>query len=371
MDERRRIGQASSRRSSSPARGRPIPNDGTPTAPFSHLFLDARRRRRGAGQRSSRQPALLRPGAALRPIGRRSPAEQIESRSNDPRLRRPRLARMRRRHAVRPPRRPMPGTFGDRASDRDGGATMTTPIQARSALLPPRPVRHRRGATTGRILTGPTSSCSSSTTSAPSDLGGRRQSHYYLTPHTDRARRRRHDVHERLRRATHAACPSRYAIITRTQSRPATATPARGEKLDGDRDHRRPGAMKDGGYATYFLGKWHLGGERRGHRPDRAGRLRRQCRRRPWRGTRKLHLPLHPFDEQAREEAPTPTRAGDMPGLEKGTVGEQLTDRLTDRGGHAATRSCGHVKTRSETPFLSSNCRTTASTRPSRTRRTA
>lgn len=90
-------------------------------------------------------------------------------------------------------------------------------------------------------------------------------------------------------------------------------------------------ALKTGGYATAFIGKWHLG--ERGFFPENQGF--------------DLNVGGHAAGQPASYFYPykNPQRLWDVPGLEGGSEGEYLTDRLTDE----AVR---FISTHREQPFL-------------------
>ena len=73
--------------------------------------------------------------------------------------------------------------------------------------------------------------------------------------------------------------------------------------------------LRDAGYATACIGKWHLGGA--GYEPTRQGF--------------EMAIPANGAGSPASYFAPYRTRQGkDVPGLEQAAPGEYLTDRLTD-----------------------------------------
>ena len=103
-------------------------------------------------------------------------------------------------------------------------------------------------------------------------------------------------------------------------------------------------ALKEAGYATAFVGKWHLGGP--GFLPDRQG----------------FDLNIGGSEQGAPRSYFSPYR---MPSLPDGPPGEYLTDRLTDEAVRFIEGS------RRETPRSSCTCPTTRSTPRCRRSRTS
>ncbi len=161
-------------------------------------------------------------------------------------------------------------------------------------------------------------------------------SSFYLTPYIDRLAAEGMRFEQAY--ASHPRCvPSRFSIMT-GQFPARAAVPGGKEKLDAvHRTFAR--ALNDGGYRTYFLGKWHLGGEADGNAPEDHG-----------------------FDVNiAGGEAGAPgsyvfpyQRDGqhakaNIKGLEEGEEGEMLTDRLT---AEAERLIRGHVAEHADQPFF-------------------
>ncbi len=92
-------------------------------------------------------------------------------------------------------------------------------------------------------------------------------------------------------------------------------------------------AMKEAGYATYFVGKWHLGAE--GHDPENQGFDTNS-------GGTHMGQPTHDYYVPYKN-----------PKLPDGPLGEYLTDRLADETIRAIT---DHVRKRPDQPFLAFHC---------------
>ena len=85
-------------------------------------------------------------------------------------------------------------------------------------------------------------------------------------------------------------------------------------------------AMKAGGYATAYIGKWHLG-EADAHQPDKQGF--------DWiRGVNRAGQPASYFFPYQKKRK---NGAADVPDLEDGKQGDYLTDVLTDRRSNLST----------------------------------
>lgn len=154
--------------------------------------------------------------------------------------------------------------------------------------------------------------------------------------------------------ATHPRCvPSRYSLITgKYPARAQMPGPGEGKlKAHGDQP-LRPGdegklkaneatlasALKEGGYATFFAGKWHLATS--GTLPEHIGFDVNIAGGHA--GSPISYF--YPYNEgkQAGKKAP-------IEGLETGQAGEYLTDRITDETIHFLEQ---HHQQKPEQPFL-------------------
>ena len=178
------------------------------------------------------------------------------------------------------------------------------------------------------------------------DLGARDigvgGSDYYLTPHVDRLAARGTMFTQAY--ASYPRCvPSRFAIVTgRNPAR--EGVPGRSEKLDAV-NLTVARALQENGYGTYFLGKWHLGHAGEGNGPEDRGfevNIGGGSAGAPGSYTYPFHVKKGKGKDNDKEE-------GSMPGLEEGTEGEQLTDRLTHEADALIRR---HVAQRPDQPFF-------------------
>ena len=167
-------------------------------------------------------------------------------------------------------------------------------------------------------------------------------SKYYVTPAVERLAAEGTTFTNAY--ASYPRCvPSRFAIITgRNPAR--DKVPGKSEKLDAV-NITVAAALKEGGYGTYFLGKWHLGGTDEGNAPEERGFDVNI-------GGGHSGAPASysfPFDRRNNGREVDEDKGGDMPGLGEGVEGEMLTDRLT-READALIR--GHVEATPDKPFF-------------------
>ncbi|TAJ14516.1 DUF4976 domain-containing protein [Marinilabiliaceae bacterium JC017] len=154
--------------------------------------------------------------------------------------------------------------------------------------------------------------------------------------------------------ATHPRCtPSRYSLITgRYPARAQMPGPGEGKLKAPGNIKLRPGdegklkadeytlanAMKDGGYATFFAGKWHLATA--GTLPQDVGFDVNIAGGHA--GSPISYFYPYNVGPQAGKKSP-------IEGLEKGEEGEYLTDRITDETIHFLEQHCTEYP---EQPFL-------------------
>ena len=142
---------------------------------------------------------------------------------------------------------------------------------------------------------------------------------FYETPHIDRLAEQ--GVRFQQAYTTHPRCvPARYSLLT--GKFPARAgIPGRSYNMDPS-EVTIAEAMKEGGYATYFTGKWHLQ-KTEDQAPENQGFDINIA------GGHAGAPPSYFYPYEKAKKAGHKTKGG-IHGLEGGQEGEYLTDRLTD-----------------------------------------
>lgn len=163
-------------------------------------------------------------------------------------------------------------------------------------------------------------------------------SSFHLTPHIDALAKRGVSFTEAY--AAHPRCvPSRYALLTgRYPAR--VGSPGRFYGLDRERQTVAE-TLQAAGYGTYFLGKWHLAGDGSGN-PEEHG-FDVNVAGGEAGAPASYVFPFNQKEGKNGEKLGESNKEKPIEGLDRGTPGEMLTDRLTDeaerliRAHHAST----------------------------------
>ena len=163
---------------------------------------------------------------------------------------------------------------------------------------------------------------------------------FYLTPHADRLIAEGISFTQAY--APHPRCvPSRYGLMTgRFPAR--GGVPGESYGLEADRVSVGQ-AMHEAGYATWFVGKWHLTEKDGSGRPDRRGfdvNIAGGAAGAPG---------SYSFPYNQKSNGRTKGEAKDIDGLEDGEDGEMLTDRLTAEADRLIRE---HEQRRPDQPFF-------------------